>query len=422
MLLRSFNCNNAFTEQILTILILDMLIFFRREERQRQLQMLAKTNNFQDAHHLQTSSTVSTTTAPNLAYPPAFKLEVALHARCHSQYAASKTFAVARRRIFDWLRQLPRLEDLLVRGQARKATGRGPRSRDVDRALYDWYCERRDSGDRPKSSRVQEKAKELYRMGGHQDMKCSYGWFKRWSQRFKIQLRYSHDDDLLEWILGRFDDNASVSHLDLQNCGLDLVRKEDPNFKASSGWAMRFCRRHRHMLNPNDAFDLTSAGEKWERKRRKDKADGSGDDVDDDGSDEEDDRSGYARRRRLPQRLEERSERFLTLLHGLGKKCCGGEEGGDFFPESQVGSVDELALHFVQPASSPPSSSSTSGSLDSPTALLRQAGFQQATAVVVLCSKADGELLPPTVVLKVRSCVKASPSLLPCLSIHLISP
>ncbi len=69
------------------------------------------------------SSGSVSTTVPNLAYPPSFKLEVALYARTHSQYAASKIFAVARRRIFDWLRQLPRLRELQVRGQARKATG-----------------------------------------------------------------------------------------------------------------------------------------------------------------------------------------------------------------------------------------------------------------------------------------------------------
>ena len=32
----------------------------------------------------------------NLAYPPAFKLEVALFAKKHSQYAAAKIFNVAR--------------------------------------------------------------------------------------------------------------------------------------------------------------------------------------------------------------------------------------------------------------------------------------------------------------------------------------
>ena len=34
--------------------------------------------------------------------------EVALFAKKHSQYAAAKIFNVARRRIFDWMRQIPK--------------------------------------------------------------------------------------------------------------------------------------------------------------------------------------------------------------------------------------------------------------------------------------------------------------------------
>ena len=119
-----------------------------------------------------------------------------------------------------------------------------------------------------KKIQVQARAREIYSSRGYTDMKCSYGWFKRWSQRFhiqvtdqqfvlidffllfflrllltaqfNIQLRYSYDDELLEWILARFDANAAVTHHDLQNHGLSLVRKEDPHFKASSGWALRY--------------------------------------------------------------------------------------------------------------------------------------------------------------------------------------
>ena len=92
----------------------------------------------------------------NLAYPPAFKLEVALFAKKHSQYAAAKIFNVARRRIFDWMRQvgedqllqpdrlfqIPKLEELISKGHMKKMTGRGPKNRDIDQALYTWYCER----------------------------------------------------------------------------------------------------------------------------------------------------------------------------------------------------------------------------------------------------------------------------------------
>ena len=67
----------------------------------------------------------------------------------------------------------------------------------------------------------------------------------------KIFSRYSYDDELVEWILSRFDSNLGVSHSELQSHGLALVKKEDPAFKASSGWAMRFCRRHKALLSPN---------------------------------------------------------------------------------------------------------------------------------------------------------------------------
>merc|ERR1719476_126056 len=71
------------------------------------------------------------------------------------------------------------------KGHMKKMTGRGPKNRDIDQALYTWYCERKASGNRPKSCHVQSKARELYLTCGYNDMKCSYGWFKRWSQRFQ---------------------------------------------------------------------------------------------------------------------------------------------------------------------------------------------------------------------------------------------
>jgi hypothetical protein len=53
----------------------------------------------------------------NLAYPPSFKLEVALYAQRFSQYAASKVFSVARRRIFDWMRQV---QTLIIKSDLRR--------------------------------------------------------------------------------------------------------------------------------------------------------------------------------------------------------------------------------------------------------------------------------------------------------------
>ena len=67
---------------------------------------------------------------------------MALFAKKHSQYAAAKIFNVARRRIFDWMRQIPKLEELIAKGHMKKMTGRGPKNRDIDQALYNWYCDR----------------------------------------------------------------------------------------------------------------------------------------------------------------------------------------------------------------------------------------------------------------------------------------
>ena len=37
----------------------------------------------------------------------------------------------------------------------------------------------------------------------------------------------------------RFDENKSVTAQELQTYGLSLIQREDPGFKASSGWALR---------------------------------------------------------------------------------------------------------------------------------------------------------------------------------------
>ena len=58
------------------------------------------------------------------------------------------------RRIFDWMRQIPKLQELIAKGHMKKMTGRGPKNRDIDQALYDWYSQRRAAGERPRSCEV----------------------------------------------------------------------------------------------------------------------------------------------------------------------------------------------------------------------------------------------------------------------------
>ena len=62
---------------------------------------------------------------------------------------------MARRRIFDWMRQIPKLEELIAKGHMKKMTGRGPKNRDIDQALYNWYCERSGRQRQQQSTSIQ---------------------------------------------------------------------------------------------------------------------------------------------------------------------------------------------------------------------------------------------------------------------------
>ena len=90
---------------------------------------------------------------------------------------------------------------------------------------------------------------------------------------------------------------------------------------------------------------------------------------------------------RLPDHLEERTSCFRTMLHSLIR-----DKG---LQNSQVACIDELFLHLT-PSAAKEQRNCTAG-------LLKNAGFPGATATVVLCATADGKLLPPLLVLKVKN-------------------
>ena len=163
----------------------------------------------------------------------------------------------------------------------------------------------------------------------------------RWSQRFQIQLRYSYDDEIIEWILSRYDENRSVNAQDLQTYGLSLIKKEDPSFKASSGWALRFSKRHREFLTSDGTFD-----------------------------------------QKMPPHLETRINTFRSVLAQLHREKQ--------FPAFQVGAMDELSLHWGQVVER------RNGGV------LRHHGMETSSCSVILAATADGNLLPPFLVIKVR--------------------
>ena len=42
----------------------------------------------------------------------------------------------------------------LAKGHMKKMTGRGPKNRDIDQSLFEWYSQRRAAGERPRSCEV----------------------------------------------------------------------------------------------------------------------------------------------------------------------------------------------------------------------------------------------------------------------------
>ena len=95
---------------------------------------------------------------------------------------------------------------------------------------------------------------------------------------------------------------------------------------------------------------------------------------------------------RLPHHLEERTLRFKAILHDLIQ-----EKG---IHPSKIACLDELFLHFAPgtaaPASKEQQKSCTVGGM------LKHPGSHGADATVVLSATADGQLLPPLVLLKVN--------------------
>lgn len=79
---------------------------------------------------------------------------------------------------------------------------------------------------------VRQKGFEVYRSNGHIGMTCSYSWYRRWCKKFGIHLRHINDETLLEWVLTQFDLNRNVTHSNLQNQMLSLVKGGNHNFKV----------------------------------------------------------------------------------------------------------------------------------------------------------------------------------------------
>lgn len=294
----------------------------------------------------------------HIQYPLAFKVEVATFAEHHSQILAARTFSVSRKRVFEWL-QLCRSK--FAKGVSKSADGssqavdkeeeglkkagsrRSETDVEVDQELWIWYQKQQTKGRKPSWHEVQAKGLELYRGRGNEGIKCSYRWYKRWCDRFHVVLRHEGDDAMLEWALTQLELGRSLSHSDLQVHALSLT--SDNAFKASPGWAIRFCKRHPELLQHTPALDTTLPGPLLQKVQKF--------------------------RSEVQQIIRDR---------GLVLGC--------------VGNMDELYLSF----SALVSGSSTTAKRQ---LLVRRSEMENCHATIVLACLADGNILPPAVILKV---------------------
>nr|CAD7267496.1 unnamed protein product [Timema shepardi] len=132
-----------------------------------------------------------------------------------------------------------------VASESKGVAGRSVTNSEVDHQIWAWY-QAHEQTKRPTSKEIRSKACELYRAHGHPDIKCSYGWYKKWSDRFQVVRRHEHDDKMLEWVLTQMEQGRTLNHGDLQAQAVLLNKKSQ--FKASPGWALRFCKRHPKLL------------------------------------------------------------------------------------------------------------------------------------------------------------------------------
>jgi hypothetical protein len=187
-----------------------------------------------------------------------------------------------------------------------------------------------------------------HREKGHESIKCSYGWYRRFVNRFQVPSgRHQEADNIvLSWILEQYDQNQTLSYSEVQKYAEEQLTKIKPNFQSSMGWVERFFKRNIFLLNWDDIYD-----------------------------------GG------LPVELEKAIEVFLKELHisVLPK----------YSPEF-IGCMDEIPISFFdfysrsQNEVPPP-----------PLAKAKKYGIANCDATVMLTLMSNGVLLPPLVIIKV---------------------
>ncbi|KAJ8895058.1 hypothetical protein PR048_000383 [Dryococelus australis] len=281
----------------------------------------------------------------HIKYPLAFKMEISKFADHYSQTKAAKVFNISRKRIFEWLNVFRKKQGVSEKEtepevNQQRMGGRTAADVEVDLQIWEWYSKQ---AKKPSGQEVRQKGVELYQARGHTHMKCSHNWYRRWSKRHQVGGRHSGDELLLEWVLTQLEQGHTVSLANLQARALALLADTTTTpFKASLGWAIRFCKRYPELLYHYPTVES-----------------------------------------RLPQSLMTKVDEFRMFLQRIIQEKC--------VKLSAVGCMDEFHVNLSDLLSV----NAESGSRRQ---LLRQPRLGNCHVTVVLACLADGVLLPPMVI------------------------
>ncbi|XP_064471544.1 uncharacterized protein LOC135385883 [Ornithodoros turicata] len=275
-----------------------------------------------------------------IAFPPAVKLEIVRVAERQKLTDTAKCFQIDRNSLSDWSKAQMKLKAMAKEGKVRrKEVSKSAKALQAEKEVFEWYQQCRNSGYKPGPQEVRAVAAETYRKYGDTTMKCSIGWYSRWSRRFGIQLRYEKDEEILEWVLTQLEQNRTITHHDIQLRAIAALSQTRSGFKCSAGWPIRFCKRHQALLQQQPKLDTP-----------------------------------------LPSILEDKVNAFRHHIQQLQEQHS--------LTNAAIGAMDEVPLYFSSPASG-------GGTL-----LIRRCGLETAHAIVLLACLADGAILPPLVILK----------------------
>lgn len=276
-------------------------------------------------------------------YPPAVKVEIAKVAERQSVNCAARCFRVARKRIREWVKSKDKLKWLAETGQVRERGGtmggRRINCLDVDKEVYDWYSSLRTPDSAPQLQEIRSKALEIFQKHGFSNMKCSKEWYKNWCKRYGICRSLQKDNQLIKWILTRYDKNLPITNQELVNYAFSqkMQRGVELNEQSPEDYVYSFCRRYPKLLEALPSVTET-----------------------------------------FPEAMEAEVVKFRYMIKELQEE--------NNFSMLAIGCMDEIPLLFTSSVNE--------------RRVIVNSGMNSCNAVVILSCLADGAFLPPMIVMK----------------------